>query len=203
MEITTVVLGNLETNCYLLNIDGHIAVIDPGTAQHRLFDELRAQQGTVEYILLTHGHFDHIGGVNALKQAYPKAEVVINVADREMLCDERLNCSVYLGGAYRVEGDMRCVCEGDTLQLGDKTLRVLHTPGHSMGSTCYHIEDTLFCGDTIFYGGYGRTDLYGGDGDALISSLRRITLMEPKTRLLCGHGPETTVARESARYGAI
>jgi len=199
MDITTVVLGNLETNCYLLNIDGHIAVIDPGTAQRRLFDELRLQKGSVEYILLTHGHFDHIGGVNALREAFPQAEVVVNTADREMLSDPRLNCSQYMGGAYCVEDEVRCVTEGDTLTLGSKTVRVLHTPGHSMGSTCYQVENTLFCGDTIFYGGYGRTDLYGGDGDQLISSLRRITLMDPQTRLLCGHGPETTVARERAR----
>ena len=198
MEITTVVLGNLETNCYLLNVGGHIAVIDPGTAQRRLFDELHTQQGTVEYILLTHVHFDHIGGVNELKNRFPQAQVVINAADREMLLDARLNCSQYMGSAFCVDAEVLEVTEGDTLTLGGETIRVLHTPGHSQGSSCYQVGNAMFCGDTIFYGSCGRTDLYGGDDVQMLSSLRRIALTDPQTRLLCGHGPETTVARERA-----
>lgn len=196
MKIKTVVLGNLQTNCYLLDCGGHVAVVDPGTAQRRLTDELTLLGGTVEYILLTHAHFDHIGGVSALKALYPSAKIAVNVDDAEMLADAELNYSASMGDPCAIESGVMTVADGDRLPLGTDSIEVLHTPGHSRGSCCYRVGDALFCGDTIFYESCGRTDLYGGSDTALLSSLRRIILLPPTTRLLCGHGPESTVGHE-------
>jgi glyoxylase-like metal-dependent hydrolase (beta-lactamase superfamily II) len=173
MNITTVSVGALPTSCYILSREGasECIVIDPGDEPNRI---LRAADGKrIAAILLTHGHFDHIGAVSALaKDGVP---VLIHSLDADMLTDPAKNASLSLMRVpVSVCAATDLLRDGDRRTLAGLEIEVLHTPGHTPGSVCYRIEDHLFTGDTLFENGWGRTDLPGGDAHTLFTSLRRI-----------------------------
>ena len=197
MQVASIVVGMVQTNCYfLISREKNTAVIDPG-AQYRDIVKFLQENGlTPKMILLTHGHFDHIGGVNGLRETYPDLPVYIGTEDAEMLTDPRKSCASMMGGpGYRVE-TFETLREGGILQLDELTIQMYATPGHSKGSLTYQAGDCLFTGDALFAGDIGRTDLYGGDYDTLIQSVKKLYRLPGDYRVLPGHGPQSTLERE-------
>ncbi len=196
-KIITLTLGAFETNCYIFNNGTKTAVVDPAIASRNLREAVAMFKCGLEYILLTHAHFDHIGGISDLKSEFPDAKLVVNVGDEETLRTQtgKDYPFAFFAQPEQYEPD-RIVCDGDLLPFGDDQIKVLHTPGHSPGSCCYQLGKTLFCGDTIFRDGAGRTDLRGGNLDELMQSLSRLMLLADDIALLPGHGPATTIGDE-------
>lgn len=189
MKIRKIPVGMLQENCYFVSDEnGETAVIDPGDEAGRLLGLLQSGGLTPRCILLSHGHFDHVGAVAALAERY-HCPVYLHEADRAL--PARLT-----GGPLP---QTRALHEGDELAVGALRFRVLETPGHSAGSVSLLCSDALFSGDTIFAGGsWGRTDFPGGSEPAISASLRRLASLPPQTRVFPGHGPETTIAAERA-----
>ena len=191
MKIISMQVGPIMTNCYIL-IDEEskkTAVIDPGEDADRILAALREEDSQVEYILLTHGHYDHTTAVPELHAALPQARIYIHQADANGAGSKLFPL------ASQVE-DLLLYDEGDTLALGGLTIQVLHTPGHSPGSVTLRVEDVLFSGDTLFAGSCGRTDLPGGSYDQMMASLKRLGELEGEFRVLPGHNAPSTLDRE-------
>ena len=191
MKIISMQVGPIMTNCYIL-IDEEskkTAVIDPGEDADRILAALREEDSQVEYILLTHGHYDHTTAVPELHAALPQARIYIHQADANGAGSKLFPL------ASQVE-DLLLYDEGDTLALGGLTIQVLHTPGHSPGSVTLQVEDVLFSGDTLFAGSCGRTDLPGGSYDQMMASLKRLGELEGEFRVLPGHNIPSTLDRE-------
>ena len=195
----------LQTNCVVLWADGNPActVVDPGMSSPESLQELlscfSAHGLTPEAILLTHGHFDHIWGVNSLLEHFP-VPVYLHPADKDIM--EQL-AAIFPGMSsaqfHRFRFETLPVADGQELPLGCGTLHVLHTPGHTPGSVCYYApaDHLLLSGDTLFAGCIGRTDLPGGDYDAIMASIQEKLLNLPgQTDVIPGHGQPTTIARE-------
>lgn len=186
MKIYTLPLGQLETNCYLVaDGDGNAAVIDPATAPERILQTARDSSLTIQAILLTHGHFDHVGAVAGLTQAL---RCPVWMHENELTLPEYLTD----GPLYYTDG----YGEGDTVTVGGLQFTVLHTPGHTPGSVCLRCGDALFTGDTLFAGSCGRTDFSGGSGSEMCRSLRRLAQLPGDLAVYPGHGGATTLARE-------
>ncbi len=180
------------------------AVIDPGEDPEKILTYLQKHGLQPLYILNTHGHFDHIGGNRRLKEEYPEAELCIGSEDATALTKDGMNGAASFGQEVDSPEADRLLNEGDQLQVGSITLDVLDTPGHSPGSISLVAHDDsetmIFCGDLIFAGGVGRTDLPGGDMQTLGRSIKQKILTFPdETVLKPGHGEETTVGREKTR----
>lgn len=191
MKIISMQVGPIMTNCYIL-IDEEskkTAVIDPGEDADRILAALREEDSQVEYILLTHGHYDHTTAVPELHAALPQARIYIHQADANGAGSKLFPL------ASQVE-DLLLYDEGDTLALGGLTIQVLHTPGHSPGSVTLQVEDVLFSGDTLFAGSCGRTDLAGGSYDQMMASLKRLGELKGEFRVLPGHNIPSTLDRE-------
>lgn len=198
MILESLVVGPLAANCYLLGCSrtGIGAVVDPGGDPDRILAALARLGLQVKCILNTHGHVDHMAADAAIKRA-TGAPVLVHEADREQVERPHPFWASMVGGVEgcEVEGTP---AEGDELGVGDLTVRVLHTPGHTPGSVCLAVEDALLTGDTLFAGGIGRTDLPGGSMPTLEASLRRLMAeIAPGTRLFPGHGPSSTMAQEA------
>ncbi len=178
-------VGPLGTQCYLIWADGRddCVVIDPGFEPEKIRAALSGRR--IAAILLTHGHFDHIGGVRALMDQ--DTALVIHALDAPMLSDPELNAGYLINTTVTAPQPTHLVAEGDEVTYGGVSLRVLHTPGHTPGSVCYLAEPWLFTGDTLFHGGYGRTDLPGGSMTQLRASLRRLMSLIPQWEVLPGH----------------
>ena len=185
LYMKTLTVGALGTSCYIVWDDSAdtCVVIDPGAEPERIRKACDGRK--IEAILLTHGHFDHIGGVAEL--AKDGAEIVIHRADAPMLDNPRLNASWLVGWHVTAPEATRTVCEGDVLTYAGVTFTVLHTPGHTPGSVCYRAGEKLFTGDTLFHYGYGRTDLPGGSMAQLAESLRRLQAAARECEIYPGH----------------
>lgn len=186
MKITVLPLGSLQANCYVAAQDGICAVIDPGAQGAQLAGWLKDQNLTPRAVLLTHGHFDHVGGVRALVDAFGM-DVYLHEADTTMTGE--LAQGLYWNKTY---------AEGDCIRVGQMEFTVLHTPGHTPGSVCLRAGDTLFSGDTLFAGSCGRTDFPGGSWEQMLASLHRLAALEGDCTVLSGHGGETTLEHERA-----
>ncbi|CAM3467522.1 MBL fold metallo-hydrolase [Hydrogenibacillus schlegelii] len=199
LRIERFVLGAIQENAYALFDDAHkeAVVIDPGADPEPLIEAVRGYR--VAYLLLTHAHFDHIAGLEALKKA-TGAPILIHPQEAGWLRDPELNGSAFfpdLTARVVAPNADRPVEDGDVFPFARRTLKVLHVPGHSPGSVAYLIDEVVFTGDALFAGGIGRTDLPGGDHAALLRSVReKLYPLPPETRVYPGHGPETTIGRE-------
>lgn len=180
------------------------AVVDPGMADKNEVDTLLgfiSSHGlSVKYILLTHGHIDHTFGVEAIKEAFPDARLLGHKADLPLAMTRTQQAQMFrlpvAPGALDFDGFVE---DGTRLELGPEVIDVIATPGHSPGGVCYHMpsSDMLLTGDTLFAGSIGRVDLPGGNGAALLRSIRtRLLTLPPETVVFPGHGPATTLARE-------
>ena len=178
----------IGTNCYLLedNDAKLAAVIDPGGAPEAILGRAEGDGVTVVSVLLTHGHYDHAGAVQALRAALPGIKVYLHPADAALTGDEMMPGI----------GETLPYNDGDTVPVGNLTVQVLHTPGHTPGGVCLLVEDTIFAGDTLFQGSMGRTDLPGGDYDQIMASLRRLNDLPGNYQVLPGHMGPTTLNRE-------
>lgn len=189
MQIKRMQVGPIGTNCYILEDEKKIAVIDPGDEAERILEVLEETEGTVAYILLTHGHYDHTTAVPELHRALPEAKIYIHQADANG-AGSRL---FPLAGQV---DDLLLYDEGDALPLGSLTIEVLHTPGHSKGSVTLKAGDVLFTGDTLFAGSMGRTDLSGGDEEEIMASLKRLGELEGDFTVCPGHMQTSTLDQE-------
>lgn len=192
------VTGPLETNTYLLadRDAGEALVIDPGGDPGEILAFLAQERLTCRLIVNTHGHFDHISGNRALKTA-TGASLLVHADDAPLLTEAVTHARLFLMRAENSPPpDLPLVDQGE-VRLGAVRLRVLHTPGHSPGGVTLVAPGAAFCGDLVFHGSVGRTDLPGGSERLLLDSIRRHILTLPDdTVLYPGHGPETTVGRE-------
>lgn len=189
MNIRNLYPGAWAANCYLLSVGSHAAIVDPSADADTLVKILNDEGLTLDFILLTHGHFDHITSVDTLRDR-TGAPLLIHAADAEMLTDSHKNAFYkffHMERIYR-EAD-RLLHDGDVLTLGDETIRVISTPGHTRGSVSYLCNyDFLLTGDTLFEESYGRYDLYSGDAKALFESLRALRSLPQKLWIYPGHG---------------
>ena len=183
-------MGDYQTNCYIIHEEASktCGVIDPGYTPGIVLDKVEDLGLTVEAILLTHGHFDHVGGVREIA-AETGCKVYLHEADLSM------PPMMTAGPLYYTH----TYAEGDQLDLAGLTIGVLHTPGHTPGSVCLIAENSLFSGDTLFQGSCGRTDLPGGNTLTILQSLRRLAAIEANLWVYPGHGGSTTLAQEK-RY---
>jgi glyoxylase-like metal-dependent hydrolase (beta-lactamase superfamily II) len=193
-------VGPLGANCYILSCDAskEAVVIDPGGVSAEMTKHLSARGLKVAYIICTHGHYDHIGGVTELRK-HCQAPVLIHADDRPML----VNPKKYVPFAGLFLPDMaepeRLLSGGEMLSLGGLTLEILHTPGHTRGgiSIAVEKEGIVFTGDTLFLEGVGRTDLPGGSAAQLTASIReRLFTLPDRTTVYPGHGPQTDIGYE-------
>ncbi len=192
MNVNTLSVGELGTNCYIIYDDTAAVVIDPGAEAERIIAALGGRE--LSAILLTHGHFDHIGAAAELKSA-TAAPVYMHEADEEMIDDPQKSLAFMTGTVPAPFKPDFYVSDGDILSFGDLSFRVLHTPGHSGGGASYVIENSIFSGDLIFKCSVGRFD-YGSFTDEMASVKRVLSEFPDSFVIYPGHGPSTTVGYE-------
>lgn len=187
LKIDSMELGIYFVNCYLIREEQSksCVVIDPGGHANKVLKYLDDNGLTLEAILLTHGHFDHVGAVKELHEK-TLCKVYLHTDDL-MLPENFTSGSLFYTHEYG---------EGDVLEMAGLTIKVMHTPGHTEGSVCLLVDDVIFSGDTLFCHSCGRTDLPGGDPDAIMKSLARLKALEGDYRVLPGHNRATTLAIE-------
>ena len=188
MNILTLTLGPLATNCYLVWQEGRTdaGIVDPAANSRKITAALQEHGLTPVCFLLTHAHFDHIGALKPLLAAAPDARVYVGDQDKDDPCDMAYDLLTYTD-TYQ---------DGDSVEAAGLSFRVLGTPGHTPGSVCLLCGEALFSGDTLFAGSYGRTDFKGGSMQDMYASLRKLAALPPQTRVLPGHGPESTIEDE-------
>jgi glyoxylase-like metal-dependent hydrolase (beta-lactamase superfamily II) len=195
MKIITLQTGDLFVNCYIVFKPeiGKAIVLDPGGSEEKIIHQIENHKLEVTHILLTHGHFDHIGALRAIKDK-TGALVCIHEADAAMLTNPYLNLSVMIqDGMVQVPAD-KILKDKDHIQSGGMDFAVLHTPGHSEGSVCYIAEDALFSGDTLFNMSVGRSDFPGSDEKKLKNSINIVLKsLSVDYRVYPGHGAASTL----------
>lgn len=204
MIIKQFIAGQLENNMYLVMDERtkKAVLIDASALIPEITSTIKELGADVEYILLTHGHFDHIMGLNSLKQALG-AEAVICKDD--LVISDNINEFTRLFGFPDSTPPVyeKYIKDGDIIHVGDMEIKVIHTPGHTEGGVCYLIEDKLFSGDTLFRQSVGRTDLFGGSFEKLSDSIKnKLFKLDENITVFPGHGPATTIAYEK-KYNEI
>ena len=195
MEIKKLVLGIVHSNCYIVTDpdSGESVVIDPGAGDPALLEAVRPLR--VRYILATHRHFDHVLGVGALKEI-TGAQVAIHERDACGLTDGRHSLASMVQESMPAAEPDILLRGGAVLPFANSQIEVLHTPGHTMGSVCFLLDGVLFSGDTLFQSSCGRLDLPTGSRQDMTASLRRLSELPGETRVLSGHGAESTITAE-------
>lgn len=198
LKIEHYITGEIGANTFFVYDDtGKGFVVDPGGRAPRMIESIKEKNIDLEYIILTHGHCDHIGGIPDVKAAFPNAKILAYVDEKEMLESPAQNASLmFLGQEMIVHADV-FVKDYETLKIGDMELKFIHTPGHSKGGMCILVDDVCFSGDTLFRASVGRSDLYGGDWNTLAKSIKeRLFTLPDDTIVLPGHMGETTIGFE-------
>jgi glyoxylase-like metal-dependent hydrolase (beta-lactamase superfamily II) len=192
MKLKIIPAGIYEANCYIL-IDENTrqsAVIDPGGDEEILIKAIKNSGTQVRYILLTHGHIDHTGAVEALKKEF-NAPVYINEKDYQMIKNKE-----HIYGDINGKID-KYINDGDLINLANSEIKCIYTPGHTPGGVCFLVDNLLFTGDTLFAGSIGRTDFAGGDFSIIINSIKTKLMGLPDDIIvLPGHGTESTIGEE-------
>ncbi len=197
MKIERFVVGQLQENCYIVYDEKNLVgmIVDPGDEPDRILEAVRGKSIDIIYIICTHGHFDHIGGVEEIKDG-TGGKIVLHRDDLDLYLRAGDQAALWGFGVGPQPKPDILVSEGDELSVGDMKFTVLWTPGHSRGGICLYGEGLLLSGDTVFAGSVGRTDLFGGNLDELKKSFRRLISLPPETAILPGHGDISTVGRE-------
>ncbi len=209
LDIQKLEVGPLDACCYIIfSKRSEAMIIDPGGDTEKIIDCLEKKKTHPVILINTHGHGDHIGGNKELKAKFPDIQICIHNDDAEMLADPFKNLSLLGGKRYSSPPATRILNHDDKIMFDEYVFRVLHLPGHTPGgigiyfdSTCNGDAPILFSGDTLFAGGYGRTDLPGGSHDLLVQSIKHcIFTLDEKTIVYPGHGPSSTVKVEKERF---
>jgi len=198
MKWESLAVGALEANCVVLWDEVRNAVVvDPGADADKIIRFLADRQLSLTAVWLTHGHFDHASALTPLGKAHP-TPVYLHEEEVDRTFSSRNRFPPLYWTAPTKPVSLSPLHDGDVLHVGSETVKVLHTPGHSAGSVCYYHEASslLLSGDTLFRGGVGRTDFPSGDADALRLSLSRLMSFPADTRIVSGHGAETTIGTE-------
>ena len=197
MKIQKIVVGQLDVNCYLISDDSNseALILDPGDEPEKIIEFIDVAGLHPKYILFTHAHYDHICAAKELRDRY-NAVIVMHEQEKTTYLMTAQLCISWGHDPEDFPEPERLVKDNDIISVGTLSLKVIHTPGHTPGSMCILAENTLFSGDTLFKGSVGRTDLPGGDLGHLLQSLKKLTLLPPETKVLCGHGDETSIAEE-------
>ena len=204
MRIRKFVVGYMGTNCYFLegNDKSKVVVVDPGAQCDLILEKLKESNQSVQYILLTHGHFDHLLALEELRTK-TNAHVYIHEKDNEMLLDAKKSLTTYVN----IETPQRpadfFIEDGQELDVGGEKMKVMHTPGHTPGSCCFICKGDLISGDTLFREGTGRYDLWGGNYYDLRSSLQKLAMLEGDYKIYPGHGNSTTLEYEKQNNIAL
>ncbi len=196
MKISHIKLTPLHANCFMIVTDSAAICIDPGAYDERVLDFLNKNADKERLILLTHCHFDHVGGAERLRSE-TGVKIAIGELDAPALLDGQINLSVYFrSGLSPFCADVK-LGDCEEIKVGDLKIKTYHTPGHTEGGVCFLINGCLFTGDTFFCGTIGRTDFPGGDEKTLRASLKRILEELPDdTAVYPGHMEFTTIERE-------
>lgn len=198
MIIECIPVGMMGANCYVVGCEEtkKAAVIDPGGDTEKILAYLKNKGLTLQYIIDTHGHIDHIAGNDKLRNA-TGAELLIHVLDADMLENPKFNLSSLMGFSMKFKPADRLLKEDDTVEVGNIKLHVIHTPGHTRGGICLTVEGGVFTGDTLFNASIGRTDFPGGDFEAIINSIKRKLMPLPDdTAVYPGHMGQSTIGYE-------
>jgi glyoxylase-like metal-dependent hydrolase (beta-lactamase superfamily II) len=200
MFVERLTIGPFAMNCYILGDleSGEAVVIDPGGEVEFILTILREQHLTLTKIINTHGHIDHVVGVEELKEK-TGVEFYLHEADAFLLQTVEHKASLYGFGAVKTPLINHYLHEGEIIAIGTLRAHVMHTPGHSPGGVCFHLaaQRTLFSGDTLFAGSVGRVDLEGASAQTLLDSIhQKLAKLDPETIVYPGHGPETTIGQE-------
>ena len=191
MIIKTLIAGMYEENCYLIMDEGtkELAIIDPGGQPNLIEKEISKLDGKPKFILLTHGHMDHVGAVIELMNKLNIPFFINENEEQYMKNDEFVFGSLPKASKY--------LKEGDTVSLGNNIIKVIETAGHTAGGICFLVNDELFTGDTLFQGSIGRSDFPGGNGPQLIKNIKEKLLpLGDNVKVYPGHGPASTIGYE-------
>ena len=197
MQIETVIVGQLDTNCYVVfdEASREAIIIDPGDEPDKISAYVETKNLRPTHIIFTHAHYDHVCAVRELKDSY-QAKIAMHEAEAQTYEETKKRCMSWGYDADDFPPPDLAMEEGDKVQIGKTCFRVIHTPGHTPGGICLYAEDILFAGDTLFHGSVGRTDLPGGNMEHLLQSLKKLSLLDLSTRVLCGHDEDTTIGLE-------
>ena len=198
MNIQLLFPGSYASNCYLIEDSGQVAIIDPSAATSSILKKIQGMGGTPHKILLTHGHFDHVMSIDKLRDSEPHLQVHLHEGDAPMLTDGQKNAFALFFGQDRVYRPAeQLLKDGDIIQVGNATLEVIHTPGHSPGSVCYLCRESGFMitGDTLFADNIGRCDLWGGSHATIMQSLKHLRTFDPGLTIYPGHGDSSKLGK--------
>jgi len=198
MMLIRLVVGPLQVNCYIIadETTKEAVVIDPGDDAGDILQIIKEKGLKVKYIVNTHAHFDHVGANKAIKDA-SGAEILIHQGDAPLLDSTSAQARTFGMKAASSPPADRYVKQGDVVKAGEVTLKVLHTPGHSPGGISLLEQGMVFTGDSLFAGSIGRTDLFGGDLQTLLHSIKTNLMVLPDdTKVYSGHGPASTIGEE-------
>ena len=200
MQIIKEIVGLVRTNCYIVKHGKDCFIVDPGDDAQRIIEDTHNCQ--LRFILLTHGHFDHVLALEAIEGQYPGTDIYIGKKDKELinhLSSQGFSINQHLKD---IKMPIKTVRQGNTIAFGSHKIKVIDTPGHTEGSVCYLLNNLLFSGDTLFYHTIGRTDLPNSDPISMLDSLKKLADLSVETKVYPGHGPETTI-KEEIRNGYV
>lgn len=192
LSVKSAVFGGLQNNCYLITDKdtNKSALVDCTEFSDRMLDFIG--NSDLEYILLTHGHFDHIGGVSEISERF-NAKVVISSIDAPMLSSSKLSLAAFCGAVHNNSSADITVEDNDVIELGNSEIYVISTPGHTSGSVCYMCDDNLFTGDTMFFSSCGRTDFPTGSPVDMQKSLNKLASLNGDYKIFAGHDRQSTL----------
>ena len=208
MILKTFVTGMLENNNYLL-IDEkskEAVLIDCSEYIEDVGVVLKNYDAKLKYILITHGHFDHVLGINKFHEMYPETQIIAPLLDKDLIEDIGTFVDRFIGGMGQVDVPHvdNYVSENNEFTIGEHKIKIISTPGHTKGGVCYSVDEKIFSGDTIFLGSVGRTDLPGGNFEQIRSSVKKILEMfDDEIPIYCGHGASTSVGYEKVHNPVI
>ena len=195
------ILNIKDTNCYLLETESAAIIIDPAYDSEQTEEFFEKNSDKERLILITHAHFDHIGGAESLRKKF-NVDIAIGEPDNPALSDSVVNEGVIANVIVPPFSADVLINDGDTISVGDITIKAWNTKGHTVGSMCYLINGALFTGDTLFCKGFGNTCFHGGSRREMVKSIKLILAeFSAETVVYSGHGPVTTIGDERLHYG--